>query len=437
MGNVRFWRRIQGVYYGWRMVAVGIPLIMLLHGLTKRSYGLFFEPLQSEFGWSAAVIAFVFSLDRLEGGLLAPMAGYMNDRLGGRRVMLIGITIIGMGLILASQIHSLWHFYAVFLIVNVGASFASIMTMHALMVRWFDRHLGRAMGVMETSTAFATLIVPVMAGLITGFGWRTALAMGGATVMSVCLPIALLIRSRPEDYGLLPDGATTGDSSQDRRSTSDRSRSSSRVTEAASIGQALRLPAFWLIAISLGVFGLGQNAQRLLLIPHLQARGFSRELASATVAINGLAIGVPVKILMGFSSDRVNVKRVYPLVFLLAALALFILANVTQLWHVMVFYLIYEIAFSANLIFQAKLIVQFFGINRYATIRGLMHSVSNLVAVAGPVFGGAMFDATGSYRPFFMIMSGAVLVGIPFIMLAKQASWAEQQEPAARPMKPR
>ena len=408
------------------MVAVGIPLIMLLHGLTKRSYGLFFEPLQSEFGWSAAVIAFVFSLDRLEGGLLAPMAGYVNDRLGARRVMFIGITIIGMGLILASQIHTLWHFYVVFLIVNVGASFASIMTMHALMVRWFDRHLGRAMGIMETSTAFATLVVPVMARLITGFGWRIALAIGGATVMSICLPVALVIRSRPEDHGLLPDGATARSSSQQRRPINDHNRSSSRATRTVSIGQALRLPTFWLIAFSLGIFGLGQNAQRLLLIPHLQARGFSRELASATVAINGIAIGVPIKILMGFSSDRINVKRMYPLVFLLAAIALFILANVTQLWHVMGFYLIYEISFSANLIFQTKLIVEFFGVNRYATIRGLMHLISNLVAVAGPVFGGAMFDATGSYRPFFMIMSGAVLLGTPFIMLARQVSWTDE-----------
>ena len=429
-----FWRRTQGVFYGWRMLAASLPLLMVLYGLTKRSYGLFFEPLQSEFGWSAAVIAFVFSLDRFEGGLLAPATGYMNDRLGGRRLMLMGTAVIGLALILASQIHSVWQFFAVFLLVNLGASLASIITMHAVLVRWFDRYLGRATGIMETAPAVGTLLVPILATIITVFGWRTAFAVSGTALASICFPLAFFIRSRPQDYGLLPDGAVAGDSAQDSGLMRGRGQSSSRSIGEATIGQALRLPGFWLIAFSLGMFGLGQNAQRLLLIPHLQASGFSRELASVTVAVSGIAIGMPAKLLVGWTSDRVDVKRRFPLVFLLAALGLFILANATQVWHVLVFFMLYEVAFAANLIFQAKLIVQFFGIKRYASIRGLMHFVGNMVAIAGPVLGGAMFDITGSYRLFFVMISGAVLLGIPCIMLAKQVSWEEQeQEPVSQP----
>ena len=414
------------------MLAASLPLIMVLYGLTKRSYGLFFEPLQTEFGWSAAVIAFVFSLDRFEGGMLAPATGYMNDRLGGRSLMLMGTAVIGLALILASQIDSLWQFFAVFFLVNLGASLASIMTMHAVMVRWFDRYLGRAMGVMETAPALGTLLVPIVAATITAFGWRTAFVLSGTALASICFPLSLFVRSRPQDYGLQPDGAVAGDSSQDRRPMRGRGQSASRSIGDATIGQALRLPGFWLIACSLGVFGLGQNAQRLLLIPHLQASGFSRELASVTVAISGTVIGIPAHLLVGWTADRIDVKRRFPLVFLLAALGLFVLAYTTQVWHVLIFFLLYEVAFAANLIFQAKLIIQFFGIKRYASIRGLMHLVGNLVAIAGPVLGGAMFDITGSYRLFFIIISGVVLLGIPFIMLAKPVSW-EEQEPALQP----
>lgn len=420
-----FWRQTQGIFYGWRMVAVTIPLIMVLYGLTKRSYGLFFEPLQGEFGWSAAVIAFVFSLDRVEGGFLAPVTGYMNDRLGGRKLMLMGIAVIGLALVLASQIHSLWQFFAVFLLANLGASLASIMTMHAVMVRWFDRYLGRAMGMLEAAPALGTLLVPILALTITRFGWRTAFAISGIAIASICFPLALFIRSRPQDYGLQPDGTVAVDSAPYQRQVRDRGKSGSRSMGDATIGQALRLPGFWLIAFSLGVFGLGQNAQRLLLIPHLQARGFSRELASVTVAISGIAIGTPAHLLVGWTADRVDVKRMFPLVFLVASLGLFILANASQVSHVLIFFLLYETAFAANLIFQAKLIIQFFGIKRYASIRGLMHFVGNLVSIAGPVLGGAMFDITGSYRLFFMIISGIVLLGIPFIMIAKPVSWEE------------
>ena len=424
-----FWRRAQGTFYGWRMLAASLPLIMVLYGLTKRSYGLFFEPLQTEFGWSAAVIAFVFSLDRFEGGMLAPATGYMNDRLGGRRLMLMGTAVIGLALILASQINSLWQFFAIFFLVNLGASLASIMTMHAVMVRWFDRYLGRAMGILETAPAIGTLLVPIVAAMITAFGWRTAFVVSGAAIASICFPLSLLVRSRPQDYGLQPDGAAAGELATGQRPVRGRS---SRNAGEASIGQALRLPGFWLIAFSLGVFGLGQNAQRLLLIPHLQASGFSRELASVTVAISGTIIGIPAHLLVGWTADRIDVKRRFPLVFLLAALGLFVLAYATQVWHVLAFFMLYEVAFAANLIFQAKLIVQFFGIKRYASIRGLMHFVGNLVAIAGPVLGGAMFDITGSYRLFFVIISGAVLLGIPCIMLAKQVSW-EEQEPVSQP----
>ena len=95
------------IFYGWRILATAFPLLVVVHGVTMRSYGLFFDPLQRDFGWSAAVIALAFSLDRVEGGLLAPVTGYMTDRLGGRKMMVIGTTIIGLGFILASQIHSL------------------------------------------------------------------------------------------------------------------------------------------------------------------------------------------------------------------------------------------------------------------------------------------------------------------------------------------
>ena len=129
---------------------------------------------------------------------------------------------------------------------------------------------------------------------------------------------------------------------------------------------------------------------------------------------------------MGWVADQVNVKQLYPLVFLLQAISLLILASVTSVWQVLVFVAIFEIAFAAHQTFQGVLIAKFFGIRRYASIGGLMRSVGIVMAVIGPVMGGAMFDFTGSYRLFFRIMGAIALLGIPPIMLARQADWQQQ-----------
>ena len=142
---------------------------------------------------------------------------------------------------------------------------------------------------------------------------------------------------------------------------------------------------------------------------------------------------------MGWIADRIYVKRLYPLVFLLQALALFMLANVSRNWHVFAFAVVYETAFAGNLIFQGVLIVQFFGTNRFASIRSLMQSVGILVSVVSPVLGGLMFDVRGSYTLFFRLLSLVSFLGIPPMLLVKQSRDKEEaqvpvsQEEAPRP----
>ena len=170
-------------------------------------------------------------------------------------MMFIGSAVIGLGLVLASQIHSLWQFYAAFLIINAGASAGSITTMQAVMVRWFQRYRGRVLGIMESAPSLGSIIVPIMAAAITAFGWQYALAMSGVALLAISLPLSFFIRSRPQDYGLLPDGATAIHAHAPRQRPHPGA-GSSRSANELSIGQALRLPAFWFIALSIAMFAL-------------------------------------------------------------------------------------------------------------------------------------------------------------------------------------
>jgi sugar phosphate permease len=408
------------------MVAASIPIIALSKGLSNDAIGLYIEPFQTQFGWSATVITLVFSLNRIESGVLSPVAGYLTDRLGGRVMVLTGMATIGLGLLLASQIHSLWQFYATFLIVSAGNSLGGVTIIWAVIVRWFDRYRGRALGVVNTAT-IGHWLVPMVAVVISRSGWRIALAGSGIVVLAICLPLALAIRSRPEDYGLLPDGSTLADPFPHAGEPlpPNQKQDASGGAEGLSVGQALRASSFWLIALATAVYGMGAHVSRLLLIPHLQTAGFSRELAGLSMAIVPL-IGLPFRPLAGLMADKVDVKRAYPSLFLLQGLSFVILAYTTQMWQIFLFAIVYEPGWAAHLVFQNLLVSHFFGTRRFASIRGLMSPMITVIGMIGPVLGGAIFDVTGSYRLFFLILGGIALLGIPPIVLAKPVSWEQQ-----------
>ena len=408
------------------MVAASVPLIALSKGLSNDAIGLYIEPFQTEFGWSAAIITLVFSLNRIESGVLSPVAGYLTDRLGGRAMVLTGMATIGLGLLLTSQIHSLWQFYVTFLIVSAGNSLGGVTIIWTVMMRWFDRYRGRALGLVNTAT-IGHWLVPMVAVVISTSGWRTALAGSGIAVLAICLPLALVIRSRPEDYGLVPDGFVPADPSLHPGGPlpSHQEQHTSEAAEGLSVGQALRAPSFWLIALATAVYGMGAHVSRLLLVPHLQAAGFSRELAGLSMAIVPL-IGLPFRPLAGLLADKVDVKRTYPLLFLLQGLSFIILAYTTHLWQIFLFAIVYEPGWAANLVFQNLLVSHFFGTRRFASIRGLMSPMVTVIGMIGPVLGGTIFDVTGSYRLFFLILSALALLGIPPIMLAKPVSLEQQ-----------
>lgn len=420
---MRFMQRSRRTFYGWRMVVAVIPLFALAHGMTQRSYGLLFDPLQKEFGWSAAAIALVFSLDRFEGGLLAPITGYLTDRIGGRIMIFTGMVTIAIGFLLASQVQSLWQFYVAFLIVNTGSSIGSINNMHAVLVHWFRRYLGRALGILNSAPSVGTLLVPFIALLITAFGWRWTLVISAFLILAISVPLSLAIRPNPQNYGLFPDGINPADSHGSHGTTSpDKLTSSSGE---ATVGLALRTASFWFITLAIGIYNFGQSAQRLLIIPHLQSPGvgFSRELASVTVTVSMVTGGLLTRALMGWIAEKIDVRRVYPLLFIVQGAGLIILANATKPWHVVIHSLVFEAAFSAAITFHGVLIAQIFGARRFASIKGLTTSFGVLVAAAAPVIGGAMFDATESYQFFFQLASGLALLGIPPMLLVKEVHW--------------
>ncbi|GIW06971.1 MAG: hypothetical protein KatS3mg060_1776 [Dehalococcoidia bacterium] len=196
----------RSVFYGWWVVASGIA-IQVFSGSLFGGFGTFIVPLEAEFGWSKTVFAGATGLRQIESGLLGPVQGWLIDRFGSQILVRVGVVLFGLGFVAMSQIDSIVGFYAAFLLAAIGASLGGVQTLTVTVVNWFERRRATALGLLNSGWSIGGLLVPVMALAMSAAGWRTTMLVAGILLIVTGLPLAHLIRSRPEDLGLLPDGA--------------------------------------------------------------------------------------------------------------------------------------------------------------------------------------------------------------------------------------
>ena len=187
-------------------------------GINFHGFGNFIIPLSREFGWSRTTISVVFSVARLESGLLGPLEGWAVDRVGPRRLMIVGIPLMGLGYIAMSRIDGLLAFFFVYVfMIAVGSSLGISTPLTAAVANWFNKRRGLAFGIMWSGVGIGGLFVPALGWLVESYDWRNAALIVGVFVAAIGLPIAAVMRHRPEQYGYYPDGRVpdeVGNSSQ-------------------------------------------------------------------------------------------------------------------------------------------------------------------------------------------------------------------------------
>jgi sugar phosphate permease len=199
---------IRGVpfFYGWWVVIATATIILVASVAPLYLFSTLVDPLEEEFGWSRAAISAGPSIAAMMAGLTLPVAGYLVDRVGARRLLVAGVTLIGGGFLAASQIQALWQFYISTSIIAVGMSLAGVPICSVAIAHWFVKRRGRALGILSAGEGASGIMVLLAALLIALFDWRTGVMILGIAQLAICIPLALTVRNRPEEAGLLPDG---------------------------------------------------------------------------------------------------------------------------------------------------------------------------------------------------------------------------------------
>jgi len=407
----KFFTPLRGLFYGWRMVAVGCAMRMLGGGFHLYGFTIFFLPITNELGLSRAATSLVFSLARAEGAIEGPVAGYLIDRLGPRPMMLAGIMLSGLGYMLLSGVNN----YYALLIVYLGVISLSFSAgfMHAPMVlanSWFIRRRALAMTLISASIGIGgTIITPLLAISVQTWGWRQSAFLAGLGLILFGIPVALAAKRSPESMGLQPDGVpANGDHT---------ARHAQAATE-FDLWQAMRTGAFWMIILATTTRVAVYNAITVHFVPIMVWKGVSEARAAAMLAFMAL-MSLPSHLLIGWIADSVSKPRLMGLCMAIGAGAVTLLAYGDGEWSLWAFTLLFTVVEAIFPVGWAT-VGDFFGRKSFATIRGTMSFFYLWGPALGPVVTGAVYDRYQSYAPMmsaFIVLS--LVAGCLYALLVR------------------
>ncbi|MDD5127872.1 MAG: MFS transporter, partial [Dehalococcoidales bacterium] len=234
------------VFYGYWIVLVAFLCLFIHSGVGYYAPALFYKPLELEFGWGRGPIAAGFTVIYAVQAVTAPYIGRMTDVYGAKKLIVIGAIITGIGFFLLYFIHHLWSFYVCYAIISLGKSAFSTIPVTKLVSAWFKKRRGFAVGIASSGIGAAAFVLAPIIGtyLLPGFGWRLSYVFLGLLTLVMVIPLTLLIvKARPEDMGLLPDGARQQEMPQ-------QTASDARTDREWTLNTALHSLAFWMITIA-------------------------------------------------------------------------------------------------------------------------------------------------------------------------------------------
>jgi MFS family permease len=403
-------------YYGWLIIAAAF-VTMAIAVTARTAFSLLLPPLIDEFGWDRGLVAGAFSFGFLVSAVLSPIAGRLMDSHGPR----IGVCMMSIGLFTAPAIEKPWQLYATLgVLVGAGANLMTY-TAHSLFLpNWFVRRRGMAISIAFSGAgAGAFVLLPWLQTIIGRDGWRASCTSMGLLVLFVVGPLTLLVRRRPEDLGLLPDGAS-------RLAGAAKSRETANVADPAwvavewTLARAMRSGRFWWIVLGYFCALFAWYAVQVHQTKYLIEVGFTPLVAAWSLGIVSV-VAIPGQIGLGTLSDRVGREWVWTVAccgFAISYAALIALERAPSN------HLLYLMIISQGFLGYAMtsvmgpIVAEIFEGQHYGSIFGTITVALICGGAAGPWVAGIIHDTTGSYRLAFLLAIACCVMSAAAIWIA-------------------
>ncbi len=405
------------IFYGWVIVAV--TFVSMGIGVNARtSFSLFFAPIIDEFGWDRGTTAGAFSFGFVISALLSPAMGRLMDRTGPRTVMELGTVLMAGGLMLAPLTTQPWHLYlSIGVLVGAGSICLGYSGQSLFLPNWFVARRGLAVGIAFAGVGVGSVtLLPWILTIIDRAGWRAAAFSVGLILLVVLVPLNLLLRKRPEDLGLRPDG--------DGAAAATAAPAPSNIVDPAwatvdwTLARALRTRRFWWIALGYFCALYIWYAVQVHQTKYLVEIGFSSTTAAWALGLVS-AFGIPGQIVLGHLSDRIGREWIWAIASFGFAICFAILM---LLQHRPSLALVYVMVVAQGFLgygltsVMGAVVAEIFQGRAFGTIFGTIMMVALAGGAAGPLVTGVLHDRLGDYNAAFGL-------GIAVAAISAAAIW--------------
>ncbi|MFC1816386.1 MFS transporter [Thermodesulfobacteriota bacterium] len=397
---------MRKIFYGWWVVFACFFIYFYISS-TVFSFTAFFKPISKEFGWSYTQISIAASIRSLEQGIFAPIMGFLVDRFGARKLIFCGTLFIGIGFIMASQINSLIMFYGAFVVIALGMSACVGTVLTAAVANWFKKDLSKALGIISAGIGAGGLFVPIIISLINYYQWRTTFTIIGFGMLLFGIPLSLLVRHSPEQYGYLPDGITP---EKQAASPDDHDRE-------VNIKEALKNRVFWHLSFAEAIRRMTTIAIITHVMPYLNNVGMSRSRAALVTA------SIPVfsiigRLVFGWFGDIYNKSHAMALVYFITGVSLLAFAYAQTTWLIIPFLIFFPLSWGAQPL-KGAIIREYFGRRSLGSIIGLMAGIGSIATIIGPSLAGWTYDTFGNYRMIWLFFAATFSIAVILMLTIK------------------
>ncbi|MCP3875931.1 MAG: MFS transporter [Desulfobacteraceae bacterium] len=354
------------------------------------SYGVFFNPLMDEFGWSRAAISGASSAAFFIMGLFGILIGRLNDKFGPRILMSIAAILFGLGFCCVSQVVALWQLYLIFgLIFGIGLSSVDVIALTTI-ARWFTEKRGKMTGLVKVGTGAGQFIFPILASfLIIRFGWQKAFIFMGSFAFILLFTIAQFLRRDPESAGHSP--------------VYNHRELQKSQNQGFSFSSALKTNELWLICLTNLLLVFCLMSVLVHIVPHARDIGISSHKAAGVLSTIG-AVSMLGRFISGLAIDRIGSKQIMFICFGILIISFLWLIKADALWKLYGFACIYGIAHGGLFTAISPIIVELFGIRAHGSLFGLVVFFGTTGGAFGPILTGYLFDITQSYKLAFSLL---------------------------------
>jgi MFS family permease len=385
--------------YGWVIVAACALIIFITYGLIY-SYSVFFKPLAAYFQWDRSTVSLIYSLAVIIRGAAAIGAGWLADKYGPRKVLLVCGMLMAAGYLLSSQVTALWQFFLTYAVVEAFGMSGAFGIGTALVARWFTKNRGFALGLVGAGSGLGTsLIVPAAERLVNAAPWSDVFIVIGIVAGALVIISALFLRNPPVT---IPAGGQ-----------------GSVQSSGLSLREAIKDSRLYLIMAAFLFFFFGTQIVMVHLVNYATDVDINPLVAATFVSVIGVC-SIASRLLSGIVAEKIGLHKSLIVMAAFLAIAFILLIFTRAPWSFYVFAVLFSVPYGGEVTQIPLVVSKYFGTRALATLMGVTVFVIGLGGAFGPWLAGKIFDVTGSYNGAFIIGAASAGISTVSVLLLKR-----------------